>query len=834
MAGAVTQLYSILGPYGDSFITKQGSLVMGIELGGICPDAVHAQEAKINSRLFEIAFSAFPSGYTVTQAYIHTDGHGIKISTENTKLPIVRKLVQDRDKALNQRKLSQVRLVYLIEAPDPNQINSSFVKACFHSIKSFANPEVINVLKAKLKDPSSTILERDELDERYNELQQVTSLFMERIEKYSIVKKLNIDELFRYSKYLATGNAEYIADGSKIKCPDASGYLDTCMADGDISPSEIKYTPVLKLDAVEPVFCRVATAHGFPQNLDNVWIKRDAPVLETPGNYVLLTTFTILTEVQKKVRLLAKELEIKRDSIKVSDLLSHNRNKEVPKHLQDKLDALRDAEEYDERGVNASLSVIVFDADPKRFFKTCTKLQSRLGHIGFSIGWETQALRIAYKYCQVGGYEHNYKKQFSYLSSAAEMCLKYRANNGRSRIELAVGDQVGPAYVFETRSGSPFAFHPFSQDRQFLIGNGPTRSGKSFLRQTLASHMLKFGTYIDAVDIDPGAETLAYLLGDKGGVFRGEQGSALNPFSHADRVSNTQFSSHFLGLIRLLLESNEAKDAQSINTQEQNQIDEKLKNIFDLDVKSNRSLGVFIELLDVHLHAKLSRWISPGVYHGIFDAVTDSLGGMDKQYSAYNLQSFRDTPAILRPFLWELFFRITNKYENTLPTDVPKILDIDEAHHALSIPAFADFIVSKIRTWGKFNAGIFMWSQSPEEFKNVQNWAAVRSAVTTLMFFADPEADYSLYAETYQLSTSQIDTIRSLRRNKEVLIIQPHEGICQVGQLNVEPAQHVANTSNPRERMIRDQLIETHGVDEGFKLAIDKIMTPQKEQTEYV
>lgn len=67
-------------------------------------------------------------------------------------------------------------------------------------------------------------------------------------------------------------------------------------------------------------------------------------------------------------------------------------------------------------------------------------------------------------------------------------------------------------YVFESDDGTPFFFTPNVGEKCLINGVGPTRSGKSFLKNVIASHFTKLGGMYSALDIDQGTLPLANFL----------------------------------------------------------------------------------------------------------------------------------------------------------------------------------------------------------------------------------------------------------------------------------------------------------------------------------
>ena len=824
-AGAITEAFSALAPFRDGIVTKHGSLLCAFRLDGIAPEAVSDLSAKSYSALYEIALSVFPDNYIVNQYFVHTEGH--TVSLDACDIPVIGQLVADRETALNERGLAKTQLIFTVEAPDPDNLNSSLTRAAVHALRNLGNGEVMTAFIKRLKATDATVLRVRELEQRYRTLENRIKQFLQRVSMFMDGEQLQLDQLFGFKKFLATGNPAYLIAGS-VACPE--DYVDAGLPDGDIDEVTVQYRPVLKLNGAAPVFCQIANVHALPKNLDTLWISGMPTALSVRGNYVILLSTRMLTETSKTFKLAAKDLEFRRSTVKLSGLLKGDTEGEMTPAVKEKLDLIKDLEDVEDRATEFYVQIAAFNQDPKVLFETTQALESCLSTRRVQLAWDGIGLPISYKTLQPGGHHFSYRKQFSYLGVIAELSLKYCYQSGTPRFELNNHD-FEALYIFESRAGTPIYLNPAIGGRMMMLCIGPTRSGKTFTRKTLHTHMLKYGTHITSVDIDDGMESLAALMQDDGGYFTGAQdgSAALNPFALVDQVGVNAFIPHFLTLARLMLESNDAEDAQKINTPEQQMIDSTIRDLMQISDPSKRTLEHFLGLLpEQELEAKFARWKNDGAFNNIFDASEDSMGGISKRFTAFNLQTFRDTPAILRPFLMELFFRVTHKFENVLPSNVMKMLDIDEAHKAFSIPAFVDFLNSKFITWAKYLAGISMWTQSPKHLSDLEQWGAIRGAITTYIFCADPTADYESYQTTFQISRAHVDTIRGLTPKKEILIYQPEERVCSVAQLNVEPAQYVANTSAPFERKIRSDLMREYGAVEGFERAIDEIVHKKK------
>jgi type IV secretion system protein VirB4 len=370
------------------------------------------------------------------------------------------------------------------------------------------------------------------------------------------------------------------------------------------------------------------------------------------------------------------------------------------------------------------------------------------------------------------------------------------------------------------------------------VAIGPIRSGKTFFKNTLATHFLKYGGFLRAVDIDPGTETLAKAFGKEGGIFRvsADGASGLNPFAPYRGKGDQQFGAHLTELLLEMLHANDDDDMRRLEPSEQEALDSAISKTVALPPQM-RTMSTLCAHMPANLHRKFLRWIKEGPggmqgrYSHLFDNVTDAIGHLDKRVAVFNMQAVRDDPKALRPILLELFYRITLAFEDPNIRNLPKILDIDEAHQALAIPAFSDYIVKKIRTWGKWGASVQLWTQSPEELGRVEGWAAIRSAASTFIFMADPKMDEQMYMETFNLRPGECEAIRKLTPRREAYIVQPELGVSKRLIVDVEPEQYVMNTSHPREAELRDRLIAEMGYEQGIAATLVEIERLKSENT---
>lgn len=387
------------------------------------------------------------------------------------------------------------------------------------------------------------------------------------------------------------------------------------------------------------------------------------------------------------------------------------------------------------------------------------------------------------------------------------------------------------AYILLSKDGTPFYYSPFINGRAMVVGVGPIRKGKTFLKNTFATHSQKYGGIYRAVDIDPGTEAIAGIFGDDAGIFRASNDaqSGSNPFASCRGEDDVNFKIHLKNLLNLFLEANDAEALRVITVDEQRALDDAIDRTIRLP-DSMRTLSSLVAHMPESLKLKFSRWVKPmdhnqgnqaGWFAHLFDCERDAIGSLTKRLGVFNLQALKDTPTIIRPVLADILYRITQTFENPDIRHLPKTLDIDECHYVLNLPTLPEAIELWVRTWGKWFGTVQLWTQSPRELSNVKGWPALRSAATTYFFFSDPQLDEKVYLEAFPfLTRGQLEAITNLIPQKEAYLIQPEIGVSKVVVIDVESVQRVVNTSHPAEATLRDNLIKQYGFQEGLRRAV--------------
>ncbi len=478
--------------------------------------------------------------------------------------------------------------------------------------------------------------------------------------------------------------------------------------------------------------------------------------------------------------------------------------------------------------------LLAFGNDPKAIRDTAIDLDRWITERGIALTWEDVDAVHAFATVQPAGGTKSIRDMSTAHAVVAETSLVFRASEGSRYIEHIEDECL---YPFETATGEVFGYSPWINGRNFTIGIGPTSKGKTFTRLVLLSHFLKYGGLVRAIDIDPGAETLAKAFGNDAGILRFGEGRdrGFNPFVNCQGRDDRAFKGHLMRLLRLLLDSNDAEDMRGLTALDQETIDRAIAETLGLP-RDAWKLGTLINHLPSSVRRKFTRWVygdgatHDGMYAQYFDAAEDAIGDMCTPLGVYNLQAMKTLDPVLVPVLYEMFHRTTTYFEDPAVRGVPKLIDIDEARWMLKRDIGAKVIEESYVTGRKFNYGVSLWTQSPTHCLEATGWDGIRTACTSFLFLSDPTMDEDAYRGAFQLTLGECKAIRELEPQKELYIVQREAGISKKLILRAEPGQVVINTSTPAEAIYRDSVIDDLIAEYGTAKALELIYTQLTER----
>jgi type IV secretion system protein VirB4 len=855
--GPIPDLYGVIEPYDDFFaLTKNTGLIGAIELSGRDPDGLdmfsHAALSAISQRIN----GKLDRNITITEYYSHYDGE--KISLRPRESEISNTLSKQREAYLNSKNISKSSIIHYFEIePTENINNLNIVQSLKHLGMSLFDARSRTLLKNSISADNTFYVELNELDRLRSALQDAIDEVQAKWRGLFEVKQLDMQEIWAHMRFLASMNPDSLKNALHEAVPDDD--MDIYLSPGDMTNVVLSDMDVLKISGVTNQYVRMAAVRRFTNQRSKmtpgVWAANEKSPCRVTGNYIIMTRWKPLTEFQKEFLFNRKQADLERATLNFTSMLSGGENRSVlekqastKNSIKIKMEELDVAEAVPDIWGEGHSYICIFDTNREKLRATSIKMDVAASNSKINLTWESVSIETAFKSFQPGQRRASNRNLFLTSSQFAAASLIYQSSKGQE-IVPDMNDEA--TYVFKSKDDQLFYYSSMINGKSLTIAVGPIRSGKTFTKNTIATHFQKYGGIYRAIDIDPGTEAVAGVFGDDAGVFSVDNrpGHGSNIFASYIRPEDnggnedTAFKTHLNAMMQSFLRANDSKGFKTIEDEEQKALDEAINKTLRLP-KELQSLSALVSAMPKNLKQKFARWVrndgtdmstEAGWYAHLFDAQTDAIGGLNKPIGVFNLQALKANSALLEPVQMDILYRITQIFEDPKIRHKPKMLDWDEVHHALKIPGFAEFIEVKARTWGKWFASLQMWTQSPQELLEAHGWEALRSAATTFLFMADSQMDLNVYRKAFPfLTDGELEAIKNLIPRSQAYIIQPELGVSKVIIIDVEPEQHVVNTSHPREAAIRDRLIQEHGFETGLKLAVEeiaKLKQPAKAET---
>ncbi|WP_166426178.1 hypothetical protein [Paraglaciecola sp. 20A4] len=828
---SAAELSCLSSRFKDFYISNASTMLGAYELGGIDPSGLGVREKEIATELLRYLIRTSPPELILTQYYVHRNNPNVTIKPREDKRSSV--ISKRRELFLQEkRSLCSSHIFFLAELPFASDLTKWFSFDFLQNIvSSVVSKDARNYIKTRISERNSVLAYEAEIKETAKILQEEIQNHIARLDLTSFGnKQLDGSQFWSLIKALHTLDFDFL----NIKSNPPKCDLNGRVFDSTITAVNRGGVDYLKISGIKPMYLRIASIKGFSDE----YIERGffANGINSPignkGNYVLMTRYRGMNKRLQKKYFDEAENEVARNQINLMDMMKGDKKSQLEIQLsmseKDKavLKEVSDAQALGDYNGKFECSAVIFSECIEEIEIACKSLRSSLNQAGADIVWETAGLESAFE-CFLPGSQFESKRQLVPINSrkAAALSLFYKASTGIPEWEYTTRDGVlkkeEAFYIFESNDGSPFYYCPYIGGKCMVIGVGPIRSGKTFTKNSIATHFMKFNGYYSAIDIDPGTEAVARFFQDDGSIFQmtDKNRAGFNPFFIAEGADDIRFRAHFMRQLEAMVQSNSNAELNHFTKSEVQQLDEAMLSVLRLPA-AMRSFSSFLDHCNKDIKRKLSKFHSDGIYANIYDNTNDAIGSLQKRFSVYNIMGVKDDKVSLSLVMSEIVYRVLRTFENPELRDFFKMLDIDEAHAFLAIPGMIDFLVKGIRTWGKWQAGVSLWTQSPVELKKIREWPALRSAASTFWFMADGEMDRDIYRDVFHLSEGHLDAIQSLIPKQQAFIYQPEIRVAKIINLYSEPEQRVINTSVAGEAMTLQRNLEHTNGD--IDLAVQK------------
>ena len=818
----VNSYHGAFRPCNGFVLSYTGSLVGAIEIDGIDPDGMSQQDLEAFSIVIRNLLNILPQSIVLQQYYVHYRDQ--KVSFARRTNPVCNALNGYRERHLNHLRLAGARCVLFVEMFPERQDQSSLALFLRHLSRCLRSPASRDYLRRFIMYGPVRTVSKNALDKLAPALETRIRDIINYCSGLFQTRQLDLDETYRVMKFLATLEVKYLDSG--LRCPQV---IDTDLSDGQVTPVTLNGMELLRLQNRNSTYARVLSVKQFNFERFSPGLFARGPV-KTPGNYVLTTRYKGMSEASRTLFFFNRRKELERETLSFADFIKglddgseRDRDLQVFRpSLIRKFQELDEAASLQDNLGLVATHAVVFDTDVRELHQTTERLQSALQQNQFSILWETVAQADVFFDLQPcadhrGRFFRDIPLNTSQFSTLA---LFYKSAQGAKTIQDLGHEEA--QYVFLSGDASPYYFSPFVGGRGFLIGVGPVRSGKSFLRTCTGIHWPKYGGFYRAIDIDPGSEPIAHAFGSDAGIVRFDDAPArgFNFFSQARGADDTLFIAHLNRQLMAMISTNDSEELRQLSGADQLALDRAIRQVLRLP-SCLQTLTTLLKHCPKPVQRKLARFAGNGAYARLFDAERDAIGSMDRKVAVYNLAGIRDD-AIAKPLVMaEIAYRVLRFYESPALRACPKWLDVDECHHILSNPELTrTLLLDRVRTWGKLLAGIGMWTQSGIELGDIENWEALRSAASTLIFTADPELNRDAYRSIFNMKEGEMETIRGMVPKREFYLIQRDLNVSKKCILSVEPEQYVLSTSSPAEQMLYFDNVARYG----FATGVSKTM----------
>ena len=809
-------------PHEGFVLSYTGSLIGALEIDGIDPDGMSQKDMEAFAIVIRNLLNILPQSIILQEYYIHYSD--LRVSFARRTNPVCNTLNEYRSRHLNNMRLSGARCMLFVELYGDNRGKSSLSLFIRHLLRYFQSATSREYVKRFIAYGQTQAASRAALKKSATELETKLKDIINYCGGLFNTRRLDIDETYRVMKFLATMDVKYLH--SDLKCPEP---IDTDLSDGQVAPVTSNGMDLLRLYNLNNTYLRVMSVKQFNFNrfTPGLFAKGAGAPIKTRGNYVLTTRYKGMSEASKSLFFFNRKKELERETITFTDFIkgldsSAEKDREMQvfqPSLIRKFQELDEASSLNDNLGLVSTHVIVFDTDLEELEGTTERLQSALQQNQLSILWETVGqVDVFFDIQPCADHRSRFFRDIPLNTSQfSTLSLFFKSAQGSVVIEDLNKEEA--QYVFLSSDDTPYYFSPFTGGRGFLIGVGPIRSGKSFLRTCIGIHWPKYGGFYRAIDIDPGSEPIAHAYGADAGIVRfdGVNDRGFNFFSQARSSEDAHFITHLIQQLAAMINSNDSEELRRLSAADQLALDRAVGQVLRLP-KRLQTLTTLVKHCPKQIQHKLARFAGDGPYARLFDAKEDAIGAIDKKIAIYNLMGISDDVVAKPLVMAEIAYRVLRFYENPAYRTYPKWLDVDECHHILANPELAKMLLlDRIRLWGKLSAGIGMWTQSGIELGGVENWEAIRSAASTFIFTSDPELNRDAYKSIFNMKDGEIEAVRGLIPKKEFYLIQRDLNVSKKCILSVEPEQYVLSTSRPAEQSLYFANVERFGFAAGVR-----------------
>ncbi|MGJ8663509.1 MAG: VirB4 family type IV secretion system protein [Marinicella sp.] len=647
--------------------------------------------------------------------------------------------------------------------------------------KSFTETDHINLIETSLKGNYVSFL---------NLLNRFSSQIIST-EDFFVCRQLDKNEVSNFLAFLVSFDTQYL-NNSPLKCETG---LSLDIPTPEIFKVDIDNSSSLQFNGAKPVFVGAGSIIRFVgKTKPDFWTFSKVDILAIDGEFLAFTCFKPYTSLQRLTTFSTAKIKAEQVEYNPVKRLIESRNSNASgvvndlqksnPHLYKKLQQLNEAKEHEIVYGNGAFSIFPFSKRASALAEVKTKIETAVIAGSGRLVWESAGLMAAFHSIIPSNHNHcaRFLKINTHQYGALSLC--YTQNLGQKDIGVIGKDE--PLLFLETETHERFAFSPYAGQQSLMLGIGSTRSGKTFMKNFIASMMLKWGGKVSFLDIDKGSYPVANHFDDQSAIFELPKYN-YNPFDDwVKGVNDYMFIEHMVTLLDMVA-------SEPFSNEEKLEIEIWSSRLLEMPAEKH-TFTYLVNLLPKAIVAKIIRFVD-GVNQHFFTSVSSSFA----RINCFNLEHVYQLKSLSEVAYYTLLNQVVTDFKHRTPAHLPKFLFVDEAHTPLKSKAFQDVVDNLSRTGNKYLIGLGFFTQDVAELGALDFWSSLRTAVATLLFTSNPEMDRDNYKTTFKLSEKELDHIEALAPRREVYLIQREAGISK--RLTFSPsAYYLKNfTSNPVE-----------------------------------
>ena len=789
-SGALHALVGVQAAIDDRFFLTKGGVLLGVlALEGVDEECLDPEQLDHVSRRLEAALRPLDHRYRLYQYQLKRRRREIEHATPDDE--VVAAAVRERARYLESREPYTIEC-YWVVAHEGWSAHLSKRRGLGDLL---ASP--ISALRSSLWDRARIEALNEELDRAREALSHRLERLVVELEESLGLRLLSKDEAFRFLHRLLN----FAPHKNAAARLNFDSYVDYQLAGSALEC----HRDHLRLDND---YVRVLTVKEPPPQTRAALLSRLHGI---PSESTLVTEWKSVPSEAVRAEIRSKRRHFHNSRVALTSYLSSAAPAPGERLVDQGASAMADdlgacLAEMETTGATFghwSLSIVIFDSDPKRLSRSvaeCFKIYSAL-EIG--IVEETYNQLNAFLATIPGNDLFNLRRGWLSSANHADLSLIHAPWEGERGNAALRAEYLA---AFETSAQTIHYFNLHHHDIAHTLMLGASGSGKSFTLGFLLTHLQKYAPRTFILDLGGSYESVTRLFGGSYlAVDLARPAISINPFRLPLTPDNHRF---LLSFVRVLAESG----GYELSPSEERDLHEQIENLYAVEPEQRR-LRTLVGILNRNLRERLLRWVEGGPYASLFDNVEDTLSFA--RFQTFDFEGMDKNPQMLEPLFFYLLHRAHDAISDPEAATTFKVLAIDEAWRFLRHPAIRNYVREAFKTWRKKNAAVILATQSSDDLLASELLPVVVESCPTKLFLSNPGADLVAYREAFHLNQTEAALIASLTPKRQILVKRPDRS--KVLNLEVGAKDYWLYTNNPLDNHERREALAKHGFAEALE-----------------